>query len=232
MEFVIFDSYNQMCEKIALEIEEQLKKKPTSLLCIAAGHTSTGLFEHLLRLDFKDAKFVAMDEWLGMSEKTPGSCGTFLRENFLSKANFAPSNVRLFDGKLDDYERECQEVSEFISDGIDYLVLGTGMNGHLGLNEPGCDLKAGTRRVELDSVTQKVAQKYFEEQTPLLGGLTMGIGDFAKARRTVLMVSGYHKYDILHKIIDSPITPEIPATAIKDFENASLYCDKEAWEGM
>ena len=241
MNLKVFDGYDQMCEEIANEISVMLKVKPSALLCIAAGHTSLGLLECLVRLyeekeiNFKNASFVAMDEWLGMSEKTLGSCGEFISSNFLEKVNFEPVNIRLFDGTTSDHETECQGVAQFIkskSGYIDYLVLGTGMNGHLALNEPGSDFEACVRVVELDSTTKEVAQKYFSEDTHLSGGITLGIGDFAKARRSVLMVNGSHKHEILHKIIAGPVSPAIPATIITKFNNASLYCDKKAYIGQ
>ena len=39
-------------------------------------------------------------------------------------------------------KKECAEMEKFIKDngGIDCLLLGVGMNGHLALNEPGCDI--------------------------------------------------------------------------------------------
>jgi len=224
--------------KVANEISEFLSQKPESLLCIAAGHTSIGLFEALVgmykrnEIDFKNASFVAMDEWLGMSHKTPNSCGDFLNRNFFAKLNFKPENIRLFDGSTSDDALECHNVVQFIKEKsgvIDYLVLGTGMNGHLGLNEPGCDLDAGIHVAELDETTQLVGQKYFNEETQLNGGITLGIGDFSQARRAVLMVSGSHKREILHKIINEPASNAIPATAIRNFSNVSLYCDRDAY---
>ena len=237
---VKFGSYKEMCRKIAGEISELLQENPEALLCIAAGHTSLGLFECLAQLyeeggiDFKNVRFVAMDEWLGMSEQNPNSCGDFLNRNFFNRLNFDPENIRLFNGATGDHEKECREVAHFIKENskygvIDFLVLGTGMNGHLGLNEPGCDLEAGVSVVELDETTKAVGQKYFDEETPLSGGITLGIGDFAQARRSVLMISGSHKREILQKILEGPVNNMVPATAIHGFNNANIYCDRDAY---
>ena len=212
------------------------------MLCIAAGHTSVGIFERLVesynqkKLDFSSAHFVAMDEWTGMSEKTPNSCGEFLSRCFFSKVNFKPGNIKLFDGAASSPDEECLAVQKFIkensSDGvIDFLVLGTGMNGHLALNEPGCDFELSCGVVPLDDITKQVAQKYFDTKQELLSGLTLGVAEFKKAKRSVLMVSGAHKREILHKILSEPISNKIPATAVRDFVNASIYCDRETYGG-
>ena len=51
-------------------------------------------------------------------------------------------NMRFFNSNPEDREKECAEMEKFIKDngGIDCLLLGMGMNGHLALNEPGCDI--------------------------------------------------------------------------------------------
>ena len=240
MELKVFDTYIQMCEEIALEIARGMRTNPNLMLSIAAGHTSLGLLESLVQLyekkeiDFSEGRFVALDEWLGMSAKDSESCGEFLKINFLDKVNYKNENIRLFDGRSTNHEGECSLVEAFIEKRskngvIDYLVLGAGMNGHLGLNEPGSSFRSRTRVVEVDETTQAVGQKYFKEKTKILGGITLGIENFAEASRSVLMISGLHKQEILQKIISGPITIEVPATAMRNFNNAVIYCDKDAY---
>lgn len=237
-----FKDYDRMCRCVADEIEADLKANPKQLLCIAAGHTSLNVFKYLAedfregKIDFSRASFVAMDEWLHMSAETKESCGYFIVENFLKFVNYAPENVRLWDGTLEDTEKECRDVENFIhtrsTDGtIDYLVLGSGMNGHLALNEPGTPFDSTAHVTALDTVTQKVGQKYFTEGAALTGGITLGIENFRRAKRTVLMINGERKKPILKKIMESAEPDvQIPATALMTFENASMYYDSEAGE--
>lgn len=236
---VIFESYEIMCQKVAEEIREDLKKNPKQMLCIAAGNTSQGVLGELIKMyqnkevDFSKAYFVAMDEWAGMNENTPGSCGNFLVKYFLKYVNYPKENVKLWNGKAEDLHEECNDVENFLkkseNGAIDYLVLGTGMNGHLALNEPGTDFNQYSHIQELDAITKKVGQKYFEEKAILEGGVTMGIQNFREAKRAVLMINGIHKREIAGKILKASETDEqIPATVLYEFENASIYCDREA----
>lgn len=239
----IFDTYESMCHYVANEIISDLEKNPRQLLCIAAGHTSLGVFEGLVkayregRADFSRASFVAMDEWLNMSADTTESCGYFLREHFLKHVNYAPENVRLWNGTADDPQKECCAVEAFIGQKsinhtIDYLVLGSGMNGHLALNEPGTSFDSRAHVTALDPVTQKVGQKYFSSSASLTGGITLGIANFRSAARTVLMVNGAAKAEILARILSAASPDEqLPASALLGFENASLYCDRAAFPG-
>ncbi|GHV02963.1 hypothetical protein FACS189485_04850 [Spirochaetia bacterium] len=236
METKVFPDYNSLCNKITGEICDALRLNPSLLLCIAAGHTSLGVFEGLCKAykkgtaDFSSVAFVAMDEWLGMNKDTPGSCGKLLCGSFLDLVNFKPENVRLFDGTVSDPDTECAAVEEFIvshscSGKINYVVLGSGMNGHLALNEPGVSFDLRAHAGQISQTTKEVGQKYFKEFVELKGGLTLGIANFREADRSVLMISGRHKSDILKRIISENPGTDIPATAIKDFKNASLYYD-------
>lgn len=240
MNTTTFSSYDVMCRQAAREILEDLAANPRQMLCIAAGNTSLGIFKYLIEAyregsaSFAEAYFVAMDEWLHMNAETPDSCGNFLVENFLKHVDYPSEHIRLWDGCRQDTEKECREVEAFIQENstggtIDFLVLGMGMNGHLALNEPGTDLTATAHVCTLDPVTQRVGQKYFQSETALTGGITLGIGNFRQARRTILMVNGSHKAEITRKVLEAPaVTNQLPATALREFPNASFYCDAPA----
>lgn len=80
-----------------------------------------------------------------------------------------------------------------------------------------------------DPITQKVGQKYFKGDAVLQGGATLGIQNFREAKRCILMINDSHKAGILYQIMQANQSdPAIPATAILEFENASLYCDRAA----
>lgn len=240
MNTIKFETYEAMCLKTAEEIVDGLLANPEQMLCIAAGHTSLGVFNCLIdafkegRADFSRAWFVAMDEWLYMDDQTPESCGSFLVEHFLSKVNYPKDHIRLWNGKAHDPQAECRSVEQFIKNSatggvIDYLVLGAGMNGHLALNEPGTPMDSRAHVSRLDALTAQVGQKYFSSGAALTGGITLGIGDFHEAKRTVLLINGEKKADILAKILKSarPDTA-LPATALYEFGNASIYFDAAA----
>lgn len=236
MTIKIFENYIKLSSFIAEEIREQLDRKPGSLLCIAAGNTSLGLFEELVRMnkngeiDFSKAHFVAMDEWLNMNLSTEGSCSSFLYENFFRHVNVPHQHIRYVDGRAKDIGLECLEIKQLIDNfgGIDYLVLGSGMNGHLALNEPGVDFASTVHQTGLDAVTQQVGQKYFQSKADLVGGVTIGIREISGAKRTVLAVNSAHKSEILKKIVESPVTNAIPATIVKQLDNSVIACDLEA----
>lgn len=236
MDFHVFENDTALSSAAADAVCELLQEKPDALLCIAAGHSSLGLFRELIRrfqekkVDFSRAGFSAMDEWSGMNETTPGSCGDFLVKNFLSQVNFPRERVRLVNGKATDLQAECAQIKEIIeaAGGFDLIVLGIGINGHLALNEPGVDFSLSVHTTVLDSVTRQVGKKYFESAPQLTGGVTIGIADIAAAKKAILLVNGEKKSRIVKQILDSPVTNQLPATALKDMPHAAFWCDRDA----
>jgi glucosamine-6-phosphate isomerase len=233
----IYSDYTELSMAAALDIAQQIAKEPDSLLSLAAGETSLGIFEALAelyrakRVDFSSSFFVAMDEWKDISAETPGSCADFLQKNLFSKVNFKPDHIRLIDGKAADLGAECAAVRQWIEEkgGIEYLLLGVGMNGHLALNEPGVDFSLSVHTTALDEVTREVGKKYFNGANPVLtGGITIGIKDICEAKKVVLSVSGTKKSGILKRIMSEPVTNHIPATVVKQLPQATILCDADA----
>lgn len=236
MEFQIVPTYGELCEQVAEEICGIADANRGANLCIAAGHSSLGVFDALVhaaeqgRVDFSQCSFTAMDEWLGMNRATPGSCGDFLCRHFLSRTCFKAENISLVDGRAQPIEPELERMRRFIEDrgGIDCMVLGMGMNGHLALNEPGSGFDSGIRVTRLDALTQRVGTKYFENAPVLMGGVTLGLSDICRTRRLILVVNGTNKAEIVRRFRNSPPTEELPATVLKTAENCTVYVDKEA----
>lgn len=232
----VFIHAKALGEAVAEEICAVVQERPDALICMAAGHSSLSAFEGLLRkkregFDFSRVCFIAMDEWAGMNEGEPESCGGFLLKNLLKPMGITQDRYFLFDGKAADRAGECRRADRFILEhsGIAYMLLGIGMNGHLALNEPGCDLAGGTRWVELSETTMAVGQKYFSERAHLCGGVTLGLKDILAARDIVLAITGVHKRDAVRALrgYQEP-SSEFPASALVGQPHARVYLDQDA----
>src|SRR4030095_9838320 len=82
--------------------------------------------------------FVGLDEWIGMDGADQGSCRHFFDEQLFGPLQVPEYRISFFNGKSSQPEKECAKAEDFIlaRGGIDVAVLGVGMNGHLGFNEP------------------------------------------------------------------------------------------------
>jgi galactosamine-6-phosphate isomerase len=206
------------------------------LLCPPSGDTPQGLYKELInryneqKLDINSWSFVSLDEWVGMNEENEGSARQSLNEQLFTPLNVLEEQICFFNGKASNLQDECTRIESFINrkGGIDVSVLGLGMNGHIGLNEPGTSPDLYVHVVDVASETQRVGQKYFKQQQQLTRGITLGIATLLQSNQIILIVSGKHKAKIVKQLLESDVSAEIPASYLKDHPDCTLYLDEEA----
>ncbi len=235
MKTKIFQSSELAAEYIVDMLKDILIHKPDALICLAAGHTSIPVFDRIIeeqrsgKINLSKASFVAMDEWAGVSADNTGSMTHFLHSNFLDHVGMREDQIHMFDAFGG--EAECRRMHDIVTSagGIDFLLLGMGMNGHLALNEPGSKKDSKARVVELSETTKQVSPKYFADGMPDISqGLTLGLSELLGSRQVVLAVFGEHKREAVHRFMESQPSPEFPASFIKELENAVVVFDEAA----
>ena len=138
--------------------------------------------------------------------------------------------ICFFDGLTANPQAECQRVDRYIEQHgpIDCIVLGIGMNGHIGFNEPGASLDNTCHVVDLDSVTQAVSVKYFDTPREVKQGISLGLKTILAAKNIVVMASGENKAAIVAQTVNHPASTDIPSTLMKTTQQANLYLDEVA----
>ena len=240
MKVITYDDYSELSAKTAEMIAEIIVKKPNALLCFPAGETSIGTFEMLVRmnkagtLSFKKSYIVGLDEWVGLGEMKSENCFSFLKKYFFDHIEFSPDNLCFFNGESDNLEYECLKTDSFIRENgtIDMILLGAGMNGHLGLNEPGTSFDLYSHIVELDATTKSVGQKYFSGNVSLTRGITLGIKHILEAKTVILQLSGKHKNPVAERLINEDTSINFPASVLKLHSGSYLMMDREAATGQ
>lgn len=236
MEIIIEKDYQAMAASAARDLLMLIENNSSPLICPASGDTPAGLYKELVqkiqqeKKEISTWKFVGLDEWMGMNGSDEGSCRFYLNQQLFSPLNIQPDRLCFFDGRQSDPQAECMKVEEFIqrSGGIDVAIVGLGMNGHIGMNEPGTDPSKRAYVSMLDGVTKKVGQKYFSKEQELNYGLTLGMASIMDARYILLLVSGKHKAEIVHKVLESEITNMVPGSLLRDHPHLRIYLDQDA----
>ncbi len=236
MKLIIGDTYEEMSKKAVNDLLEILETKEKPLLCTASGDSPKGVYRELIKqvqekkIDTSQWTFLSLDEWEGMNGNDEGSCRFHLDNDLFGPLNVAESKIVFFDGRASDPEAECERIENFIGEngGIDVAIVGLGMNGHVGMNEPGTPTDSRTHVAEIDSTTQAVGQKYFKEERKLTHGLTLGLTTLLETRNVMLLVSGNKKAGIVQKIIEEDISEQLPASILRRHKKFYVYLDKDA----
>jgi glucosamine-6-phosphate deaminase len=236
MRVVIRKTYEEMSVATAGIILDQVARKPNSLLCFPSGDSPTGTLSILVdkirsgNADISQCKFVGLDEWVGMDRFDTGSCQHYMYEKFFNPAEIRNDQITFFDAKSPDLKTECNKVDRFIAQhsGIDLIVVGIGLNGHLGLNEPGSPFSNYCHVVGLEESTKISARKYFDKNTILSHGITLGLKHISMAKSTIVIAGGEKKSAIIQKIIEGPITEQVPGSIMQTLEHGLIILDELA----
>ena len=236
MKLFIGDTYEEMSKAATGDMMEIIQLLKNPLLCTASGDSPKGLYKELIKevsknkTDIAGWYFIGLDEWLGMNGNDEGSCRFHLNDQLFHSLNIAQNKIAFFDGRAKDLQLECERVDNFITKhgGIDVAIVGLGMNGHVGMNEPETSSSLHSHVAEIDSITQEVGQKYFKEKQQLTKGITLGIANLMEARNVILLVSGNKKADIVRQVLEGEISEQLPASLLRRHKNLSVYLDSEA----
>ncbi|ASW43929.1 glucosamine-6-phosphate deaminase [Clostridium isatidis] len=231
MRIEIVEDYKELSKRLGTIILEELKKE--GAIVLPSGDTPLGAYEYVLE-EFKlnpfeiKATIFGLDEWCGLDRDDEGSCQYYMHKYLFDKLPLKDGQVIEFNAKALDLKEECQKMNQVIEKvkNFNLVVLGIGMNGHLGLNEPGTSFEKNAQIVNLSQRTKEVAQKYFKNKQKLEKGITLGIKNFLDAKKLILVAAGKKKKEIVKKIIESDVSEEIPATAAKLHNNSILLMDR------
>ena len=231
MNFIKTDSYEKMSRICANIIFAQIINKPDSVLGLATGSSPVGTYKELIELckngdlDFSGITSVNLDEYAGLDGENDQSYRYFMNANLFDSVNIDINKTFVPNGKAEDLDAECKAYDQRIADlgGIDIQLLGIGLDGHIGFNEPDSVFTKETHVVELDESTIKANARFFESEEDVpRKAVTMGMGGIMGAKKVVLIANGANKKEILEKAFFGPITPEVPASILQLHPNVTV----------
>ena len=215
----------------------QIVLKPDCVLGLATGSTPVGTYKNLVEwykngdLDFSTLSSCNLDEYRGLSPENDQSYRYFMNTNLFDHVNIRKDHTFVPDGLQENSDQACQMYEQIIRDlgGIDLQLLGLGHNGHIGFNEPAEDFPKITHCVDLTESTIQANKRFFEKESDVpRQAYTMGIGTIMSAKKILVVVSGEDKAEILNKIINGPITPQVPASILQLHPDVTIVADNAA----
>lgn len=231
-------NYQDMSRKAANIISAQIIMKPHCTLGLATGSTPEGIYAQLIEsykkgdLDFSEVHTINLDEYKGLGGDHPESYRYYMDTHLFNHVNIDKTKTQLPNGLAEDPGTECVRYNNLINtaDGIDIQLLGLGINGHIGFNEPGEAFERETHLVKLTKSTLTANARFFTinpEEQPTYA-YTMGIKSIMQADHILLVVSGKNKAQALKNSICGPIKPEVPASILQLHKNLIVVADEAA----
>ncbi|MBR3762686.1 MAG: glucosamine-6-phosphate deaminase [Lachnospiraceae bacterium] len=224
MKFITVKTYEELSHKAATMIASQIILKPDCVLGLATGSTPVGTYQKLAALnkrgdiDFSKVTSVNLDEYVGLTGDHDQSYRYFMDTNLFNHINIDKAKTHVPNGCAADLKAEGEAYDELIKElgGIDLQLLGIGVDGHIGFNEPDSVFTAATHEVILDASTIEANARFFEKKEDVpKTAITMGMMSIMQAKKILLVANGSGKKEILKKALTGPVDPMVPASVLQ-----------------
>lgn len=238
MHLLKFDSESVWADCIASLWRDRLRANPRLRMCLPAGKTPARVFAAMAKsvasgaVSFRDAEVFLLDEFGGLAADDPGRCLHQLRRDLLDQIDLPPAHIHFIRTDADDLAAECHRFDQAIGRGFDLTLLGLGLNGHLGMNEPGTPADRTTHRVDLHPSTVAASRRYLDHpQTPTWGA-TVGLKHLLDSKEVWLLACGASKAEIVRRSVVGEITTDVPASLLRTHPSSFLFVDASAGAGL
>lgn len=217
---------------VAGRLAGRLRERPAHRLCLPTGDTPTPVYVELVAAErrgdvsFATATVVLLDEWAGLPPGDPARCAARLRGELIDRLAAPPAFVPIDVDGLDDEAAALAHDSA--ARGLDLVVLGLGMNGHVGFNEPGSRPDDPTRLVRLAVLSREAATARYGASRVPTAGITVGLARLLEAGECWLLVTGERKAHILRRALDEPEGPDCPASYLRRHPRLTVFADEAA----
>ncbi len=243
LELIELPDAQAVAERVAARLLNARRRSPERPLGLATGRTMEPVYAALARLlallPDAEAQRIRqgwlsfnLDEYVGLAVDEPHSFAAEMAQRLIAPLALDPACVRLPLGSAADPRAEaCRYGAELAAaGGLGLLVLGLGLNGHVGFNEPPCAVDSPCRCVALSDATRS-------QNASLFGGdassvperaITLGMAEILAADRLMLVVTGAAKAQILRRVLEEPPSPELPASWLQLHPAVSVIADGAA----
>lgn len=221
----------------AWRIIGQMLAKPDSVIGLSTGETTKNMHAIVSDIygkypfDTSRVTLFNVDELTNLPRSYAGCCYTMIEEQIARPLHIPEERFLMPPTIAADYEAECRKFQKALEDagGIDLQMLGLGMNGHIGINQPGTPFGSETWVSPMDPIFEaRVRKETGVAPEHELGGLTLGVRTIMHARRIVLIAKGAHKAEIVRKMLKEPVTEDVPASVLQLHPNCEFLLDAAA----
>jgi glucosamine-6-phosphate deaminase len=217
---------------VAARIIERIRARPDLRICLPTGDTPTPVYAELVagerrgEVSLARATVILLDEWVGLQADDPARCDSRLRGELIDRLAAPPTFVPIdVDGPDDEAAALAHDSA---ARDLDLAVLGLGMNGHVGFNEPGSRPDDPTRLVRLAVSSRDAATARYGAATVPTAGITVGLARILEAGECWLLVSGERKAGILRRALEQPEGPDCPASYLRRHQRLTVFADEAA----
>jgi glucosamine-6-phosphate deaminase len=232
-----------VAEWVAAELLKACWQRPGRPLGLATGRTMEPVYAAMVRLLAernaaeqerlrREWLSFNLDEYVGLGPEDPRSFHSVMARHLGGPLGLDPQRLRLPAGDAADPRAEAERYAaeQVAAGGIGLQLLGLGLNGHVGFNEPPCGPEAPCRCVDLSDVTrvQNAAAFGGDPRAVPRQAITLGLAEILAAERILLVVTGAAKASVLRRVLEGPPGPDVPASWLRLHPAVTVIADGPA----
>ncbi|MEB3265840.1 MAG: glucosamine-6-phosphate deaminase [Cyanobacteriota bacterium] len=243
LDLIALPDAEAVAEQVAAQVLHQRRRQPERPLGLATGRTMEPIYQAMVqqlgqlpwaeheRLRERWLSF-NLDEYVGLAPADPRSFTAHMRHTLVDPLGIDPSQALLPDGLAADPQAEASRYAAALeaAGGLGLQILGLGLNGHVGFNEPPCGADAPCRALELSASTrhQNAAAFGGDAEAVPARAITLGLREILAAERILLVVTGTAKAPILRRLLEEPPSADLPASWLRSHGAVTVIADQAA----
>lgn len=236
MQIIVARDADELAEIAADLFRDRVRARPDLAMAVPAGRTPRRMYARMAALqarapvDYSTMHVFAVDE-LCPPAPADGYFWRQIRAEFLAWAGVNPARCRPFAADAADLDAMCAAYEAAIAavGGLDLVMLGLGPNAHLASNEPGGAFDTRTRPVRLlDETVRYILTDDVIQGEVSPRAVTLGLATLMAAREVVVLVGGAGKREPLGRMLDGPVTTDVPASILRTHPRGLVITDRAA----
>ncbi|NOY36572.1 MAG: glucosamine-6-phosphate deaminase [Chlorobi bacterium] len=237
MKIIIAETKQKLGEQAAAKgatlINNAIREKGSANIILATGASQFEMLAELVKtdVDWNKVTIFHLDEYIGLPVTHPASFRKYLKERFADIVH--PETFHYINGE-NDPEKECNRLADLIGQvKIDVAFIGIGENGHIAFNDPPADFETEKPYlvVTLDEACrrQQMGEGWFAslEEVPRQA-ISMSVRQILKSKHIICSVPDKRKSEAIKNTVEGDVTPDIPASVLKQHPATRLYLDNES----
>jgi len=223
-----------VAQQAAKDLKRAIAEQGHANIVVATGSSQFEVLGELVRridVDWSRVTGFHLDEYIGLAPDHPASFCGYLKERFVSQVPLAKFHYLL--GDADPQTTIARIGSLLSSTTIDLALVGIGENGHLAFNDPPADFDSEQPYliVELDEPCrmQQVGEGWFGSLDDVpTHAISMSVRQILKAKKIYCSVPDKRKAAAVRGTIEDEISPQIPASILREHADVTLIVDRDA----
>ncbi len=203
--------------------------RDSDVLGFATGGTPLGLYGLISAecrsggISFRGKKSFNLDEYYPISASDRNSYRYFMEQNLFSNIDIPRANISFPNAQLSEEDAVLEYRRAYARNGpVDLQILGIGVNGHIGFNEPGSEIDSQIRIVNL------LRETILRNHAGVSRAITMGMKEILQSRSILLIASGIEKSSAVRMAVKGKPGKSVPASFLQTHADTTLILDSAA----